>query len=657
MLRKRFCLTLWLVFALAPASIFADEAPPSWLQEASKRQTPAFEISEVPGVVLHNEENIVVYPDGRVVRTFRMAVRVLTREGRDEAIARAIYQTDSEKVLEIKAWLIRPQGTAKAYGKKEVIDAALMGYNFYDEARIKILNGSNEAVVGDVFGYETVTEERRIFSQSQFEIQGRMPVMLARCTMTLPDGWRATSKTFNYQNIEPSIAGNSYTWELRDLKPINYEPGMPNLTSVAPRLAINFYPAQGSTTSVQTFASWNDVGRWMASIEDPQMRINDAIAAKAQELTANSKTEFEKIQAISRYVQGIQYVSIQIGTGRGGGYIPRLSTEVFAKSYGDCKDKANLMRALLSAVKIESYMVSIFAGDPDYVQEEWASPHQFNHCIIAIKINDQTDAPTVVSHPKLGRLLIFDSTDQYTLIGDLPHHEQGSLALIDHKDSHSLVRMPVLPPELNRLERTANVTLDKNGNIAGTISQLAVGQTATRFRKDLKTNSPDEYSKIIESWLTRGLSIAKATSITPKDDVESGKFTLDVTFNALSYAQIMQGRLMVFKPAIIGRFDNLILSGDQRIHPFILDSRSYSESIKIKLPDGFVVDEMPEPTKLDSFIGKYSATYEVKDGHLIFSRSMTLNKTTIPAEKYESLRQFFGRVRAAEGAPVVLMKQ
>ena len=40
------------------------------------------------------------------------------------------------------------------------------------------------------------------------------------------------------------------------------------------------------------------------------------------------------------------------------------ATEVFAKSYGDCKDKANLMRAMLKIVGITAFPVSIYSGDP-----------------------------------------------------------------------------------------------------------------------------------------------------------------------------------------------------------------------------------------------------------------------------------------------------
>lgn len=654
-----FILVLTIAFTLnlAVVTAYADDQAPPWLQGVARMQTPSFEIKDVPAYVLYDEENIVVFPDGRLVRTNRKAVRILTREGKDEANASAMYITDSEKVTDIKAWLIRAQGPTKSYGKKEVADIAAVNNDLYNEVRVKVIDGESDSSVGDVFGYETVVEKRNIFSQSLFSFQDRLPVSDAKCVLTVPDGWKVTSTTFNYQNVEPIVNGNTYTWGLRDLKPINYEPGMPKIASLAPRLAINYFPATTSSASIQTFANWNEVGKWLASIEDPQMKIDDAIAAKAQELTANAKTEFEKIQAIAQYIQGIQYISIQIGTGRGGGYIPHPSTEVFSKSYGDCKDKANLMRALLSAAKIESYLVSIYSGDPDFVRAEWASPHQFNHCIIAIKISDQTDVPSTVNHPNLGRLLIFDSTDPYTLVGDLPEHEQGSLALVDHPTSDSLLRMPVVPSDSNRMDRTVELTLSPEGNIVGNVKESTVGQAARTFRSELRDLSAADYNKIIESWIARGASGAKTTKIDPKDDINSGRFVLGVEFTAQAYAQVMQNRLLVFKPAVIGRLERLSFSNGARVHPYKINSSAYSETVMVKLPAGFTVDEIPDATRLDSAFGKYSATYEVANGYLTFKRSLTLTRTLVPAEKYDSVENFFGRVRAAEQSPVVLVKQ
>src|SRR5690606_27889435 len=163
-----------------------------------------------------------------------------------------------------------------------------------------------DAVEGDVFGYEAVLEERSVFSQFQFFFQDNLPSVSSSFQLSLPDGWRAESVTFNHPKIEPSVNGSSYTWSLSDLKPINPEQSSPSYYSLAPRIAVSFYPAASTATQIKTFSNWNDVARWMSEIEDPMMTVDDSLAAKVQELTANAKTEFEKIRAISKYVQNIQ---------------------------------------------------------------------------------------------------------------------------------------------------------------------------------------------------------------------------------------------------------------------------------------------------------------------------------------------------------------
>ena len=88
------------------------------------------------------------------------------------------------------------------------------------------------------------------------------------------------------------------------------------------------------------------------------------------------------------------------------------------------------MRALLKAVGIDSYLITISADDRTYVRPEWASPVQFNHAIIAVKVSDAITFPTVITDSSLGRLLIFDPTDRITPVGGLPTDEQGSYALV-----------------------------------------------------------------------------------------------------------------------------------------------------------------------------------------------------------------------------------
>src|SRR5207237_1248318 len=141
-----------------------------------------------------------------------------------------------------------------------------------------------------------------------------------------------------------------------------------------------------------------------------------------------------------------------------------------------------------------------------------------------------TKSAAVVVHPKLGRLLIFDPTDPYTQLGDFPESEQGSLALIDNKDSTELQKMPVMPAEASRLERNVEITLGADGGITGKINEKTIGQSAVMERARKRSLSVTDYNRVIEGWISRGASGAKATKIAPTDGAD-GNFNLDVDFS------------------------------------------------------------------------------------------------------------------------------
>jgi Domain of Unknown Function with PDB structure (DUF3857)/Transglutaminase-like superfamily len=648
-----FRLFACLVFLFCNASVFAKDEMPPWLKQASATGATSYG-KNVPAVVLFDEATFRIEEDGRITKTFRYAVKILKAEGKREARGAAGYESDKQKVKDMRGWLIRPTEEVKRYGKDEILDVASVDNDIYNEARVKIISATNTAEPGAIFGYEYTIEERLTFTQFRWDFQDDLPVVVSRFIITMPTGWRAESVTFNHSKIEPTVNGSTYTWEIRDLAMIEDEPASPPVTSLAPRLAVTYFPPANKENFGKAFSTWEDIARWYYDLSDSQAIINDPLAAKARDLTANAKTELEKIQVIGRFVQQINYVSIQIGMGR---YRPHSSIEVFTKSYGDCKDKANLMRAMLKAIGIDSYLVLIYSGDPTYVREEWPSSQQFNHCIIAIKVGDSTSTATVMKHPALGRLLIFDPTNENTPVGDLPDFEQNSFALIAASEGGSLVRMPVTPPEMNRLERQIEATLNVDGLLSAKIMERAVGQKAVDFRREFRNLAHPDYVKRIERWITSGATGASISKIEPADNHAEGKFALYVEFSAPRYAQSLQGRLLVFKPAIVSRRDSLFLTDENRQNPVVLDAQAYTEVVKVKLPDGFEVDEMPNPVKLDAPFGSYKVSYEVKDGFLNFSRSMIISGAMIPASDYEKVKRFYATMRAAEQAPVVLTKK
>jgi hypothetical protein len=119
----------------------------------------------------------------------------------------------------------------------------------------------------------------------------------------------------------------------------------------------------------------------------------------------------------------------------------------------------------------------------------------------------------------------------------------------------------------------------------------------------------------------------------------------------------MQDRLLVFKPAIVNRANSVYLTEKTRSQPVLMDAESFNETATFTLPQGFVVDEMPDALKLETPFGKYTTSYVAKDGKLVYSRSLVINRSTVQTDKYNSVRDFYSKIMAAEQSPVVLLKK
>ena len=157
--------------------------------------------------------------------------------------------------------------------------------------------------------------------------------------------------------------------------------------------------------------------------------------------------------------------------------------------------------------------------------------------------------------------------------------------------------------------------------------------------------------------MARTATEAAVSKVDPQVGKDGAEFDLGIEFQAVRYAQTLQGRLMMFKPAVLARNTQYPFAADKRKHPVVLDSESFSETVRVKLPAGFVVDELPDSAKLDAPFGSYRVSYKVDNGMLVFTRSLEVKAATVAAADYAQVRDFFGQVLGSEQAPVVLMKK
>lgn len=639
-------LRLAAIAILAPWLLQAADDTPPWLKELSTVTLPSYP-AKVNNVVLLNEEQTVMAESGRLTTTTRTAIKILNQQGGDVAFFDS-YDSVSGKVRDFRAWMLPPSGKIKKYGKDEIVDVACAGNDIYNECRRRFVSGKRDAEPGAIFAYESVIEYQTFANQISFHFQDGTPVRLARFRVTVPAGWEVRSKPFNGAPKE-TLADGVYTWQMENLPAMEPEPASPSFLSVAPWVGVNLVGPGGK----HPVLSWTDAAGLLAELNDAQSDPGELITAKARSLTEGATTEMDKIRAIGRFTQQVNYVSVQTNLAKGGGYRPHAAEQVFKKLYGDCKDKANLTRAMLKAVGITAYPVAIYSGDRTHVTQEWPSLGAFNHAISAIRVAPDTREPAVLDHPKLGRLLFFDPTDPYVKPGFLPDHEQASFALVGAPGEGGLVRAPSAPPIAAAHDRLVEAVLTADGAIDGKFTDKRTGEALAGAVGEYRTLGKTDFEKRMERWVGRSVQGATSSGLEIEDSAE--QFVVRGRFASAHFAQRPQPRMLIFKAGLL-EYDDWRLVSKTRKYPVVVDTDALSETVRVQIPAEFKVDELPSPIRINSPYGKYEAAWTQEGQAIQFRRTLELPAQTVPSEQYPELKKFLDTISGSANAPVVLVR-
>lgn len=645
--------TLLLVLPAGPRLLVAST--PDWLRAAAQT-APGKYPEDTKAVVLLDEQITTITQSGEARTLYRRAYRILRPEGRKYRTVSIGFDRDT-RLNHLKGWSIPRDGNDYEVTDKYSVETSLFSESLYDDTREKLLDipGSEP---GSVIGYEYEQRRRPSIMQDVWQFQHDLPVRRARFELQLPSGWEYASFWVNHAAEKGQAAGqNGWMWELSDLPAVESEPTMPAWSALAGRLEVTYYPRHTEAV-VSSLGSWPAIGSWYGRLAADRRLATPEIRQKVAELTASAPTPLDKIRALSAFVQSnIRYVAIEIGIG---GYQPHPASDVLANHYGDCKDKATLLAAMLGVAGIKSYYVLIDTTRGVVVPEA-PSALSFDHVILAIQLPD--DAPpsglwAVQDQPKLGKLLFFDPTEPYVPFGYLPDELQANHGLLVTDQGGDLVKLPLIPPAANRLLRTAELSLTPKGTLYGTVKEVRWGAPATELRAQLLRASVSNRQKILESFLAQSLGGSFLQEATVGNlDKPGDSLILQYAFTATDYAKV-SGDLFLVRPRVLGTKQEDVLDAKERKYPVEFPTlTSQGDVFDITLPEGYLVDELPDPVEIRSAVTTYRSQAAI-NGHILhYTRLYQINDTRVPTESLKELKQFYQQVAADERSVAVFKKQ
>ena len=134
-----------------------------------------------------------------------------------------------------------------------------------------------------------------------------------------------------------------------------------------------------SSISVSTYGAWGALGQWYEALIADQLRLDDDLRAVARELKAAATSREDLVRRVYEHVViSTRYVGIELGIH---GWKPYPVSEVYRRRFGDCKDKASLLVALLREVGVDAHLVLVRTIQLGHAGETPASMWAFNHAI------------------------------------------------------------------------------------------------------------------------------------------------------------------------------------------------------------------------------------------------------------------------------------
>lgn len=588
--------------------------------------------------------------DGKPIaeETRHRRMRVFTDAGRERLGMSVWTKAPWVELLELEARVIPPDGQPILLSREDALDEPEYGVALYADSR-RISFAFDEVPLGSVVEWRSRTRssEPRLFTFSQAFERGS-PVLEASFEVIHPPGWSTRHVAIRLdETVDLSLEEKTLTdgrvrrsVVRRDLSAIPWEPLEPRLYA-GTRLHVMLERWIEDGRTLEAFADERGLSAWMYERTDASSRPTPEISALAREILEGSPDDpREKTKRLYAWTRdNIAYCAIAIGYG---GWFPHDAADTERLRYGDCKDKANLLRSLLRSQDIESHLAAIYAheGFPrPFALPTMAS--NFNHEILLVELP--------------GGRVPMDPTTRTVPFGRLPPSDQGALVLPSTKDGAPLWRTPLSSAEENLSALELELTLAPGEAISGTFHMSLDGAPADSLRYALLASSGEGRNEAVDARVpvyTHGVKdIVIENEAPPQDPIPL------VARGAFEGAHRVEGdwRRYLFRLNTFVREAAPSLPARERRQPVVLGvPETRTDRVTFRLPADAVVSSVPEPVSLAGPFGRYSLAASFTEGALVFERRFVREAAVVPAKDYGALKAFLDEIASAEARVTII---
>ncbi len=561
-----------------------------------------------------------------------------------------IYHSSFNELKKVAAYTLVPDGNSTK--KIKVTDFKTQSSPsrgvFYDDAKETSFDYPR-MMKGSVSHVETEHYNKDIRFMSSFYFSNYLPVHNASYSVTYPEDvdvrYIIKNDDKNVISVKETTHGKKKKLEFSATDVKNYE-HFGNGTSIpyyALHVIVYVASYKNGSEKIPVFSTLDELYKWnSAFLTNINKVADDNLKKITDSLCTNKKSDFEKAHAIYNWVQGhVKYVAFEEGLE---GFVPRQAADVCSKRYGDCKDMASILTAMLKISGLQAYFTWIGTRSIPYTYTEVPLPVTDNHMICAVKINNDW--------------VFLDATDPNCVFGMPTNGIQGKEALIGiSADKYELVKVPVMAVDKSVITDSTFLTITNN-SLKGKCSVDYIGYFGNDVYNSLLYSKGDDERVYARSRMAKGSNkfIMQDYSIHLTDPMNktaniSGNFDIPDYVKLIGdeiYINLNLEKLMGNTPIDTSKrkvaIENDYLYTINQVHT-------------LNIPAGYELDYMPKNTVVSNDVLDFSIEYKKTAGTVSATQKMLLKKLYIQPQDFAAWNNVVAIVSPAYKEQVVLKKK
>jgi len=607
-------------------------------------------VKEVPGET--NAAAIQLYfadyiDDQELTEFFYHRIKVLNDNGKSYADVELLLPPDCS-IHGLKARTIHPDGSIVEFTGKPFQKIVMQQPGLKVMARAFSMPN---VTIGSIVEYKYKTEYPAIYLDNSWTIQHELYTLKEDFSMKpfggvlegFEKGHQLAILSLRMPNhLRPQRQGDTYVMEVENMPPFEPEGYMPPEDNYKPE--IRFFYGGLELDSSEKF--WRKAGRQWNDEAQRFMASRSEIPEEAKRLIATEIDPMARLLKLYARVQEIRNLSYERERTeqeeRKENLKPNENVEeVLAHGYGSSSDINRLFVSLARAAGFDASILRVGNRSEKFFDRALLSTRQLDSEIAMVNAG--------------GHSIFLDPGTRFCPFGFMRWMRTSTLALKLDKKGGTFIKVPAAGFEKNMLRRSAEMALDANGSLKGTITVHYEGGEALERRLDAL--STDEAGRKIEleedakGWLPREASVKLANV----EGWEGSNNPLIATFAVeLPDFAATAGKLLLVPTNLFqDRQGDAFKRADRKYPVYFPYAFGEEDTVAIKVPAGYAIESASSRQSGNLDYANYLNEAAFDGKQLLTHRVLDINGIFFRVEIYPEVKNFFQKVQSGDEQQMV----